>query len=1605
MDIITETVLVDEVIAVTLLLNLSTLETIPVNEDTPTVLAVSFVTLSDDALVDEVVTLDALAFITGTDVISVDETLLVTILLVLSVEDTLSLDDPPILVLLALPNVTDDTVADEAVTLATLAFPAGVDDLTLDEAVTLGLLTFASLSEAVTSDESVTVFVPVLAPTVVEGLALVETVLVIPMLVFTTTDLVGLTETVSREPLSPWLAAAARAATLAQSSGAYDPILLVNFLDLGRLFGTGAVPTLPVELFLARLEEGGVGAITVDLDETTESLVRLSNATFRLRNEENLLSSLGAQLPNARVLISLGFVGLPSASFLPLFTGTVDKYEADYGAITISAVDLRLQHGQNLSVSIDRLFFSQARGASRQAFIPIPFGVVKNAPTILLNATAPTSTLRFPLLQADTVLYLREVDAAFPTRGVLTIGTESGITYSGLQVTEVLGVTCLQLQQVAHTRPQDHLAAETVTLMHPTFEYLIGYQIDRLNAVYNSAGAVIAATSYTLETLAADHLVSLVQSPTSLGTITVDINGPLGDTSPVIANGDFETGVITPWTVVSGATATIASLAPLPAEGNYRLELRGTLNTFREVYQDVTVIPGLQYDWSLFWQDSSHPVAVINGDFETGVLSPWSIIFNDGNRGTLTVMAPTFGAAHERFALQARFAGESVFNAASQYDVIFVQDLTTIVGMTYQVDFSYITLSSSGGGETVYSDVGFLIVNDPFLGNAFTYVGNRPTDPEFASTWLHGAFLFTAQATTTRLEFNMLGYGFTGGFLNLRRIESYVDFVVVALFGVNEALDHTDSALRLGTQAQPDLYLDDVLSASVGAWTKTSGTFSPGVTPIRVTLRSRYGLQPRSSFFDSVFIPKRTADIIQHGLNPADVIQYLLATFVPGAVLDAVSFAEAHTRLVGWEFSGLLSNPGDSTVLAQRLAAQCGVLLQQDALGVYTLTVLDSARLSVWTFDQSNIVGNITLATEGQDPGAVIPTASTFHAPQRPMDALYTEFYVYFGTKTGGSTSSSDFTGIAWVTPTDTNSDITPGLLIAQCKSALGLRGGANRLDVFADAIQDWHTANLLLQWTVKRHTEAQTLPTFHTWLDALPLRIGQVVTIVHPTLPDAGNTVQAELVGWHFDPATMTLEVVTRTMRTPALTILPLPPLARDDVFKTAINMPATVDVAHNDQASPGATLDLASIDLTPDVPGQQTTLTLTGQGTFDALGGGLVRLTPATDFEGRIVTPYTIGDNLGSVSRRAYLTAHVTDILWRNVLQAPRLGAANVTILCGVCSIGNGRVLAYRNVNTATQAALIYRSADNGATWTQVATIPHTSGSSGVTGRLLAVTTDTVVMHEGGVGFWRTIDGGDTWTLIPFVGGQSWAVAHQPGGRLFFGGAYPAAAPDAGVVWSDDQGVTWGNRTKVEGSWTFVRALAHLTGDTLLAGGFYSAGAGTTKLAISTNNGVTWALQSTGLPGPIGTIGFPSRILYDILQLPTGVVLACGYARDQANTEPPWIWRSTDGGTTWVRIDPTTVIGYVVSNFYQCSSFLSLGGDVVLVALRGVTRLDDPMFRLSVDGGATWPIRTLFDVGSDHGGFGGAAYQMALADDGSVSAAIYENTGTFQIWHGERL
>ena len=213
------------------------------------------------------------------------------------------------------------------------------------------------------------------------------------------------------------------------------------------------------------------------------------------------------------------------------------------------------------------------------------------------------------------------------------------------------------------------------------------------------------------------------------------------------------------------------------------------------------------------------------------------------------------------------------------------------------------------------------------------------------------------------------------------------------------------------------------------------------------------------------------------------------------------------------------------------------------------------------------------------------------------------------------------------------------------------------------------------------------------------------------------------------------------------------------------------------------------------------------------------------------------------------------------------------------------------------ATNARSLYRSADGGATWSEieVATPVFRSGSL----HLLAVDPTapatlyakrTLSLFRGGL--WRSSDGGVSWQPAG-LGSIILSLALTPSSLY-------AGTIGSGVYRSDDRGLTWRAASDgLTGFDIFALAVDPTTPTTLYA-------ATDNGVHKSDDSGLTW--RAVGLPGQ------SVWALAAIPTMPTTLYAGVGYG------DEPGVYKSTDGGETWraiglpgqriltLAVDPTT-------------------------------------------------------------------------------------------------
>src|SRR3954468_10695245 len=208
----------------------------------------------------------------------------------------------------------------------------------------------------------------------------------------------------------------------------------------------------------------------------------------------------------------------------------------------------------------------------------------------------------------------------------------------------------------------------------------------------------------------------------------------------------------------------------------------------------------------------------------------------------------------------------------------------------------------------------------------------------------------------------------------------------------------------------------------------------------------------------------------------------------------------------------------------------------------------------------------------------------------------------------------------------------------------------------------------------------------------------------------------------------------------------------------------------------------------------------------------------------------------------------------------------------------------------------------------------VPAGPGTAGHPGHFpgQAIIDDVVVRPAGGlvaVGYvgpdwqpiaWRSGDASSgTLSEMDEAGGTlALSLAVGPDGRLVAGGY----RRDAATVWTSADGASWARGTlptiDPPGSWTRITAIARSDGGWLAGGSVGPELFDRTARFWRSDDGMTWM---TGGDAP----AFAGAEVTAIVQTDDGAWLAFGRLGTGQRTTGSVAWRSTDGGTTWTRID----------------------------------------------------------------------------------------------------
>ncbi len=331
-------------------------------------------------------------------------------------------------------------------------------------------------------------------------------------------------------------------------------------------------------------------------------------------------------------------------------------------------------------------------------------------------------------------------------------------------------------------------------------------------------------------------------------------------------------------------------------------------------------------------------------------------------------------------------------------------------------------------------------------------------------------------------------------------------------------------------------------------------------------------------------------------------------------------------------------------------------------------------------------------------------------------------------------------------------------------------------------------------------------------------------------------------------------------------------------------------------------------------------------GLGVQRSTDGGLTwsNITPATTGGGTRVSELRIS-NTGrlhvTLSGRTASTsgyfftdnpATVTSAGWTS----PITSFPDVEFNCELSVTGN--VLYALPSNASDLTPQIYKSTDGGLNWAATGASPPGSSSSEPTINSaqgwynLAIGADPAdpnIVIAGGLNFYRTTDGGSSWSQITRWVGTDLQYAHADHHGVVWTGNQILVATDGGIFYSTDYGNTWADRNIGLRTKQFYACAIHPTSTNYFLGGTQDNGTHQFSLA-----GLGKSVEVFGGDG-----GF-CHIDENEPQFQWGATVRSQYRR------------STNGGTSWSSVTYSSSIGQFINptDYDDVNNIMYTGGGV---------------------------------------------------------------------------
>jgi len=318
-----------------------------------------------------------------------------------------------------------------------------------------------------------------------------------------------------------------------------------------------------------------------------------------------------------------------------------------------------------------------------------------------------------------------------------------------------------------------------------------------------------------------------------------------------------------------------------------------------------------------------------------------------------------------------------------------------------------------------------------------------------------------------------------------------------------------------------------------------------------------------------------------------------------------------------------------------------------------------------------------------------------------------------------------------------------------------------------------------------------------------------------------------------------------------------------------------------------------------------------------------------------------------------------------WSRVNLGPPAGVITASARTYVFAPSNSNIR-YASFGSWGASGGFYRTTDGGSTWTEV-------GGSTITRTVIAVAIhptnpDIVLAGTSGGGLYRSTDGGNSWTLV------SAGLADSTFFSVAFAPSSPNIAYAGGYNWvyiSTDGGQIWSNADSFFPTWYVEGMAIHPNQpDTVLAGANFFPRGGVYK---RTSSSASFALKASGMDDT-----FVLRIEQDPNNSSTLYAATWGGGA----------FRSNDTGNTWYSIYPRVwplEYGGGVPYIYDIEATQGPTGTILYAA----TFYNDWGILKSYDGGANW-VQVSFgywsDISFDIESLGGSSTNLIAATEHGV-------------------